>query len=411
MKPKISPVSSLRFRDFRLLWFGLLVSRIGSEMQVVAVSWQTYLLTGSPVSLGLIGLSRFLPVLFFSLIGGIAADRYDRRKIMLVSQIAMACFSLILAFTTWQGTITTAIIYLMIAANSLAGVFDTPARQSIVPLLVPKNEFVNAISLNTTMWHTAIVLGPSIAGFAIASLGIGSVYFINAVTFLASIIALVLMQKGGRQTSTRSSFSLSAVTEGLRFVFRTPLILSSMLLDFFATFFSSATVLLPVFAKDILSIGPQGLGILYAAPSLGAITGGLIISSINRLHNQGKLIISSVLLYGLATFLFGFSRHFALSLLLLYLTGFGDVISTIIRNTIRQISTPDHLRGRMVSVNMIFFMGGPQLGEVEAGFLAAAIGTPASVSLGGLGTIIVTILIAYLVPKLRKYHGNEVIIS
>jgi MFS family permease len=298
----------------------------------------------------------------------------------------------------------------MIAANSLAGVFDTPARQSIVPLLVPKEQFVNAVSLNTTMWHTAIVLGPSISGFVIAALGVSIVYAFNSATFLVSFIAIVLMTKVGRETTTRSSFSLASVSEGLRFVFRTPLILSSMLLDFFATFFSSATVLLPIFAKEILSVGPQGLGILYAAPSLGAVTGGLFISSFRHVRNQGKLLISAVLFYGAATFLFGFTRHFALSLILLYLTGMGDVVSTIIRNTIRQMTTPDHLRGRMVSVNMIFFMGGPQLGEVEAGLLAAVVGTPASVAIGGLGTIIATLLIAYLVPKLRKYRGDEIIV-
>lgn len=411
MKSKISPFSAFKIRDFRLLWLGLLISRIGSEMQVVAVSWQVYLLTGSALSLGIIGLARFLPVLFFSLIGGVAADRYDRRKVMLFSQIAMAFFSVVLAITTWNGTVSASVIYLMIAANSLASVFDTPARQSIVPLLVPKKQFVNAISLTTTMWHAAIVLGPTISGFTIASLGIASVYIINAVSFIASIISLLLLKRGGREVATRTSFSLTDITEGLSFVFKTPLMISSMLLDFFATFFSSATVLLPIFAKDILQVGPQGLGILYAAPSIGAISGGLLISSFNKINKQGKLLITGVLIYGLSTFFFGFTRNFLVSLIFLFFTGFGDVISTIIRNTIRQMVTPDYLRGRMVSVNMIFFMGGPQLGEVEAGFLAATVGAPLSVSIGGLGTILITLLIAYFVPKLRKYEGHEVIMS
>ena len=406
-----SPFKALRFRDFRLLWIGLLISRIGSEMQVVAVSWHIYLLTGNPVSLGLIGLSRFVPVLLFSLIGGIAADRYDRRKVMIFAQMAMAFFAAVLFFSDRSGTIDPTVIYLMIAASSLASVFDTPARQSILPLLIPKKEFVNAVSLTTTMWHTAIVLGPTVAGFIIASFGLGSVYAVNAFSFTASIIALILMKKGGQETTTKASFSLSGLTEGLRFVFKTPLIFSSMILDFFATFFSSATVLLPVFAKDILNIGPQGLGFLYAAPSLGAIIGGLLISSYTKVKKQGLLLLLGVFTYGAATFFFGFARNVYLSLIFLFLIGFGDVISTIIRNTIRQMTTPDHLRGRMVSVNMIFFMGGPQLGEVEAGFLAASIGTPASVSLGGLGTIAVTLLIVCLVPKLRKYEGNEVLLS
>lgn len=411
MKPKISPLSSLRFRDFRLLWIGLLISRIGSEMQVVAVAWQTYILTGSALSLGLIGLSRFIPVILFSLVGGITADRYDRRKVMLYSQIAMSAVSLYLAYKTSNGTITANLIYLMIAANSLAGVFDTPARQSIVPLLVPKVQFVSAVSLMTTMWHTAIVLGPTISGFIIASYGVTSVYILNAFSFVVSIFTLLLMKKGGREVETRSSFSLGAVKEGLRFVFKTPLMYSSMLLDFFATFFSSATVLLPIFAKDVLHVGPQGLGFLYAAPSLGAISGGLFMSSFSKVNKQGRLLICGVLIYGLATFLFGFARNFLIALVILYFTGLGDVISTIIRNTIRQMSTPDHLRGRMVSVNMIFFMGGPQLGEVEAGILAASIGAPLSVSIGGLGTIAAVLLITHFVPKLRNYQGHEVILS
>ena len=405
------PFSALRFRDFRLLYTGLLISRIGSEMQVVAVSWQIYILSGNPLSLGLIGLSRFLPVVLFSLIGGIAADRFDRRKVMMVSQIVMTCLSLMLAFTTRSGTITALFIYIMVAANSLAGVFDTPARQSVVPLLVPKKEFVNAVSLSSAIWNMAVVLGPSISGFIIAGIGIDKVYFINAFTFLISIITLLMMKKINKETSTISSLSLSALTEGLRFVFKTPLIYSSMLLDFFATFFSSATVLLPVFAKDILMVGPQGLGILYAAPSLGAITGGLFVSTFPNIKNQGKLLIGSVFFYGAATFLFGFSRNFTVSLIFLYLTGLGDVISSIIRNTIRQLNTPDHLRGRMVAVNMVFFYGGPQLGEAEAGLLAALIGAPLSVAVGGVGTIVVTAVVAYLVPALRKYRRNDVIMS
>lgn len=184
-----------------------------------------------------------------------------------------------------------------------------------------------------------------------------------------------------------------------------------MLLDFFATFFSSATVLLPIFAKDILAVGPKGLGILYAAPALGAVIAGLIVSSLGHLKNQGKILLGAIIIYGMATIFFGISRSFFLSLIFLFLTGVGDVVSTIIRNTIRQLTTPDYLRGRMVSVNMIFFMGGPQLGEAEAGILAAAIGTPASVVVGGIGTIIATLMLAFFIPKLKNYQGNKVVVS
>lgn len=407
MKPRTSPLIALKFRDFRLLWIGLLISRIGSEMQVVAVNWQVYLLTGSALSLGLIGLSRFLPIIFFSLFGGIAADMLNRRKIMLFSQFLMIFVSLVLTVSTFSGRVTPILIYFLIAGNSIASAFDTPARQSLAPSLLPKKYFMNAVSLNTIMWQTAIVLGPSIAGFIIAYFGVGSVYIINIFSFIGVILALIMMKTSGKVENKTAFFSLSSLKEGFAFVLKTPIIYSTMLLDFFATFFSSATVLLPIFAKDILSVGPQGLGFLYAAPSLGAVIAGIIFSSFQHLKNQGKILLVSVFVYGLATILFGMSKSFYLSLLFLFIIGAGDSVSTIIRNTIRQLKTPDYLRGRMVSVNMLFFYGGPQLGEAEAGVVAAMFGAPFSVVLGGLGTIVATAILAVLIPKLRNYHGHD----
>lgn len=403
---KHSPFGVLKFRDFRLLWLGLLISRIGSEMQVVAINWQMYLLTGSALSLGFIGLARFLPVLFLSLLGGMAADLFNRRKVMIAAQIVMTLSTLSLAYITLTHQANPILIYLILAINSTAAAFDTPARQSIVPSLVPPQYFMRAVSLNTIMWQTAIVLGPSICGFIIGFWGVGSIYIINTVSFLAVILALILMHTPKHQIVSNTSFSLKSVKEGMAFVVKTPVIYSTMLLDFFATFFSSATILLPIFAKDILSVGPQGLGLLYAAPSLGAVLSGLVISSLGKLKNQGKILLLAVTFYGFATLLFGLSKSFYLSLIFLFFSGMGDVISTIIRNTIRQLNTPDHLRGRMVSINMIFFMGGPQLGEAEAGILAAAMGTPASVVIGGLGTVIAAGLIGILIPKLRQYQGK-----
>jgi len=402
-----SPFVALGYRDFRLLWIGLLISRIGSEMQVVAMNWQVYLLTGSALSLGLIGLSRFIPVMIFSLPGGIVADRFDRKKIMLVSQVLMIIFSLVLTIATYLGDITPIHIYLLIAASSIASTFDTPARQSVVPYLVPKKHFVNAVSLSTIMWQTAVVLGPSVAGFIIAFYGVVAVYFINTISFIGVIIALLSMSKIRAEISKVTTFSLSSIIEGLNFVRRTPILYSTMLLDFFATFFSSATVLLPIFAKDILAVGPQGLGLLYAAPSVGGILAGFILSSLGHIKHQGKVLIAAVGIYGLATIFFGISKSFYLSLFFLFFTGAGDIISTIIRNTIRQIVTPDYLRGRMVSINMLFFMGGPQLGEVEAGLVAASFGAPISVVIGGIGTLVATAALSLFIPKLIKYRGDE----
>lgn len=405
----MSPFQVLKFRDYRLLWIGLLISRIGSEMQVVAVNWQIYLLTKSALSLGFIGFSRFLPIIFLSLIGGMTADLANRRKIMIAAQLVMTFVSIILAIATFTNHITPILIYVLLALNSAAVAFDTPSRQAILPSLVPKEYFVNAVSLNTIMWQTAVVLGPSLSGFIIAYLGVGSIYIINIFSFLAVLLALLAMKTVKHEVAKTASFTLAAIREGLTFVVRTPIIYSTMLLDFFATFFSSATVLLPIFAKDILAVGPTGLGLLYAAPSAGGVLAGLFVSARGHFKNQGKILLIAVMFYGISTILFGISRSFYLSLFFLFISGASDVVSTVIRNTLRQLNTPDHLRGRMVSINMIFFMGGPQLGEAEAGILAAGVGTPISVIIGGIGTIVAAGILAILIPKLRRYQRSEII--
>ncbi|OGK23150.1 hypothetical protein A3A46_01165 [Candidatus Roizmanbacteria bacterium RIFCSPLOWO2_01_FULL_37_13] len=403
-------LTALKIRDFRLLWVGLLISAIGSSMQIMGVTWHLYNLTHSAFSLALIGLVRFVPLVLFSLIGGIIADIFDRRKIVLMSNLLMTLTALLLAWATYAHVVSPFIIYFVLIINSIASSLDTPARQSFVPQIVPKQHWTNALGLIVVLWQVSLVLGPSIGGFVIAYMGIDFVYFLNFVSFIPLLLALLSIQSVKRTEPTNVSFNLSSIKEGLRFVRNSPMIYSTMLLDFFATFFSSATVLLPIFAQDILLVGPKGLGLLYAAPSVGAIIAGMIFSSFGHIKQQGKILLGSVLLYGLTTVLFGFSKSFYLSLIFLGLTGVGDVVSTIIRNTIRYLSTPDYIRGRMSSINMIFFVGGPQLGELEAGLLAGLLGSPVSVVIGGVGTIIATAFIAFAVPKLRKYQGHELIV-
>ncbi len=411
MKQKLSPFVALQYRDFRLLWLGLFISAIGSEMQVVAVNWHVYLLTKSAFSLGIIGLARFLPLLIFAPFSGIIADMIDRKKLILIAQISMTFFSFILAIMTFTHTISPFIIYVLIALISASLSFDMPARQAIVPSLVPKKHFINAVSLNVTMRQASMVLGPMFGGFIIAFFGVGNVYFINAVSFIGVILAVLAMGPLKHLATKRPLFNWVSLKEGFVFVKNSPMIYSTMLLDFFATFFASATILLPVFAHDILRVGPTGLGFLYAAPAIGAIISGLLISTFGaKLKYQGAILLISVLLYGFSTILFGLSRSFFLSLIFLGLGGVGDMISTVIRNTIRQLITPDHIRGRMIAVNMIFFMGGPQLGELEAGVIAGVFGTPFSVVLGGIGTIFATIIISLKTPQLKKYQGHELMV-
>lgn len=404
---KRTPFIALQFRDFRLLWFGMIASQIAAQMQVVAINWHIYVLTHSAISLGLIGLSGFVPVLCLSLLGGVAADRISRKRLLVAGQSVFALASVALFLTTASHRISPPLILLVVAINAAVSTFNVPSGQSLIPALVPNEYFMNAVSLNTLVEQASTVIGPSIAGFGIAFLGIANVYLTVAAGFTVSVVTLLAIQIPEQTREQAVTVSLRSILEGIAFVRRSPLIYSTMLLDFFATFFSSATVLLPIFAAHVLNTGARGLGILYAAPSVGAIVAGVIVASHHNPRRQGPLLIGAILVYGLATIGFGLSHIFLISLGFLAFVGAGDVVSTIIRNTIRQLSTPDSLRGRMVSINMIFFTGGPQLGETEAGLLASAVGVPASVVIGGVGTIVATLVIAACVPLLRRYQGVE----
>lgn len=398
-----SVFTPLKIPAFRWYFFGYLFYRIAAEMQVVAVIWHLYQLTGSPLSLGMVGLARFVPVILGAIPAGYLADHYNRRTIMMGSQVLMTCASLALLILTATGSVTTILIYFLISLSSLATTIDTPARHALVPHLVPDPLLSRAISLSTILWQSAIVIGPAIAGLSLGLVGIPSTYLLIGACFVASIGVLSFLSYSHTAREKPTGFSLAAVSEGFRFVFRTPILLGSALLDFFATFFSSATVLLPVFAAEILHTGPTGLGFLYAASSLGSVSAGLCMPLLDFIRQRGKLLLAAVFVYGGATIGFGLTQTFAAAFFFLFLAGAGDSISTILRNTIRQTVTPDHLRGRTVAANMLFFMGGPQLGELEGGLAAAALGTATSIVFGGVGTIVAVLVVAWSIPVLRRY--------
>jgi MFS family permease len=400
---KRSLFALLKNRDYVLLQIGIFISRTGSFMQDVAVNWQIYQLTKSPLSLGIVGLAKFLPVLLLSMISGIAADVFNRKKIIFLVQFFSIINSLALALLTITGRITPMLIYILVGLEAGFASFETPARQAMLPNLVKREDFPMAVNINNLLYSSTNFIGPAISGFIIAYSGVTSIYFINSVSFLAVIIVLVLMSPLKRTFDDKIELSLKSITEGIRFVINTPLIFSSMMIDFVATFFASASTLMPIFAVDILKVGPKGLGLLYAAPSIGAVAAGFVFPLINRIKNKGKILIASVCFYGLNTVLFSLSRNFYLSLFFIALSGSGDLISAVVRNVIRQLNTPDHLRGRMTAVNMVFYIGGPQLGETEAGIAAHFMGTPLSVAFGGIATIIATIYISLKTPKLLNY--------
>ncbi len=409
MTSNFSPFITLKIPVFRNFLFGTFISEIGNQMQIVAVAWQIYELTRNPASLGLIGLANFLPILFFSLVGGLIADKTDRKQLLILSHSILSVIAFILFFLSLAHLINPWIIYFILVLNSIASSFSSPARQAVLPNLVPKHHFMNAVSLHSLQYQSATMIGPAIAGFLIAGFGVGSVYLFNAISFLVFIVCVLTIRIPLNLKKEEIEFSVSSILDGIKFVASTPILYSTMILDFLATFFGTATILMPIFAKDILHVGPMGLGLLYSAPAIGAVGAGLILSFFHhhQLKNQGKIIIISVIFYGAATIGFGLSKILPLSIFFLIMVGFWDMVSSVIRNTIRQLITPDHLRGRMTSIMRIFFQGGPQLGEIEAGLLAAAVGGPVSMVIGGLGTVLITSALTYLSPKLRRYQGKE----
>ena len=403
--PKQTPLVAFQYRDFRLLWLGQLISGAGTQMQFVAVNYHIYELTGSPIALGLIGLFRVIPIVLFSLLGGVVVDAVDRRKLLFITQTFMMLTAMALGWLSDSGHITPWAIYALTSLGAAAVAFDNPARQSLLPSLVPRKHFANAVSLNTIAWQGANIAGPALAGIVIERVGIGATYWANGVSFLAVIVALLLMRIRVVHGEKRE-VSLGALREGLAFVFGQPLIRATMLLDFIATFFGAANQLLPIFAKDILGLGAQGLGLLSSASAVGAVAMSSGLSFIPRLRRQGPLLLVAVSLYGVAIAVFGLSRSFWLSFAALAVSGAADILSTVIRQTVRQLVTPDRLRGRMLSVNMIFVMGGPQLGELEAGLAAALVGAPLSVALGGLACLVAVLWVAFTSPRLREYDAE-----
>jgi MFS family permease len=407
-------IVALRHRNFRLLWIGLLVSMTGSLMQNVALLWHVSLLVPAErkaLALGFVGLARIVPILFLALASGVVADAWDRRRLMLGTQTAAMLVSVALALLAFQGVSEVWPIYVLAAVGGMVSVFDLPARHALVPTLVPREHLPNAITLNTIMFQTASVLGPALGGALIASTGVAWAYIGNAISFAFVLLALLRMRdvpgRAAPEGNGSEEISLRAALEGLRFVFRAPLIRSTMLLDFFATFFSSATALLPIFAQDILQVGPAGYGWLFAAPAVGALlTSAVLVQVVDRIQQRGPVLLWAVAIYGVATVAFGLSRSFWLTFIALALTGVTDTISVVIRNLVRQLETPDRLRGRMTGINMIFFVGGPQLGEFEAGAVAQWFGAPLSVVSGGIACLLATGWVTVSTPTLRNY-GKE----
>ena len=399
---------ALKHRRFFYLWLGLLISVAGTQMQIWAIFWHIRELSDKPIALGGVGLARILPVIIFSLIGGAVADSLNRTRILFFTQSAAALLAIALGLLTQFGHITIWHIYAITAIQAVAIAFDGPARQALVPNLVPPKDLPNAFSMTSIAFQTGAIIGPALTGFTIAYAGQQAVYYVNGVSFLAVIIALILIGDVPQKTSEAGKIvSWTAIREGIHFILSKEIIISTMMLDFVATFFASANTLMPIVARDILNVGVVEYGWLSAAQSVGAVLAALVVSQIPEIRKQGPVFLGCVIVFGAATVLFGMSNSVILAWCALVVTGAADAVSTIIRNTIRQLQTPDHIRGRMTSINQIFFQGGPQLGEVEAGAVAQLFGAPAAIISGGIACVLGMSLIVRKWPALLTYNGDE----
>jgi MFS family permease len=386
-------VSPLRHRDFRLFWVGQLLSSIGSQFTTVAIAWQIYELTNSPLQIGLIGLVGAVPQVAMLLFGGLLADSMNRHRLMIGTQIGLFAVSAALAWITAAGKTSALTLYCVTVLLALLNSLEGPARHSLVANLVPPKDLTRATALYSSQRYVAVIAGPALAGFVLALLGPAACYGIDALSWLVMLFSLLMIRLQLPAAGGWRNVSLASLSTGWSFVVTHAVIFPLLLVDFAANFFGSVRALLPIYARDILVVGPQGLGLLYAATAVGSLAGAVGFGVVGRVRHAGRW--------------FAHSQTLWISVALLVTSGIGDTTSAVLRATINQLATPDRLRGRMASINSIFTNSGPQLGQFEAGAVAALLGAEMSVSLGGLVILFLVALTAIVFPNVRKFTISE----
>jgi MFS family permease len=394
------PYAALRFGDFRLLLTGRFITSFGNEMLTFAIAWELWLRTNSAFALGLVGLVQVIPVIVLSLPAGHFADQHNRRRIVLFAQLSTALCSLGLAFLSYtHGSL--ALIYLCLFGIGVARAFNDPASSTLVPETVPAHLFASAATWNSSTWQFASIVGPAIAGLTVAFAGnVTVIYVFNALGAVTFSILLGMI-RGKPLPLAPKSATWDSLKEGFRFMRDTKIILAAITLDMFAVLFGGAVALLPIYATDILKVGPQGLGIMRAAPSIGALLMAFALAHLPPMKNAGRTLLLAVAGFGVATIIFGLSEWFWLSVLMLALLGGLDNISVVIRGTLLLTHTPDEMRGRISAVNSVFIGISNELGSFESGFAAALFGPIIAVVGGGVITILVVLLTAQIFPQIR----------
>ena len=404
--PRHDPYAALRIPNFRWFVASLMAMTVATQIQAVVVAWQIYELTHDPLSLGLIGLAEAVPFIGVALFAGHVADRVNRRRVSLIALAALLlCSVALLAFSLSPGVVTASRIwpiYVVIFLSGIARSFLQPARSALGAELVPRDLYPNAVTWRSSTWQFATVVGPAIGGLVYGFGSAPAAYGLDAAIMAIAVLSLAAMRHSPKPSAAATESFLESLTTGIRFVRGQPVILGALSLDLFSVLFGGAVALLPVFAAEILHVGPEGLGVLRAAPALGAVLMSVVMAHLPPLRQAGRTLLISVALFGLTMIGFGLSRNFLLSTALLAASGMADTVSVVIRSTLLQVLTPDHLLGRVSSVNAIFIGSSNEIGAFESGVAARLLGTVPAVVLGGLATLVVVAVTAVKVPGLRR---------
>jgi hypothetical protein len=397
--------AAFEHRDFSRFQGARVLSVLGVQMQNVAIGWQIYAITGRPMDLAWVGLSQFLPAACLSLAAGHVADRFDRRAVLIACHAAAAALSAVLWALARHGGTGVAPIYAVLGGIGTARAFAGPAGQSIVPTLVPVEDFGNAVAWGSSLWQAATVIGPTIGGIAFAVTGRAETVYALAACGSAGALALIAAMKPTAGVRTPEPATLRSLFAGVRYVAGNQLVLGSISLDLFAVLLGGATALLPVYARDVLHLGPWALGVLRSAPAIGGAGMGIALALRPIKRRAGTKMLACVALFGVATVVFAISRNFFLSLAALVVVGAADMVSVFVRSALVQLATPDAMRGRVSAVNMVFVGASNELGEFESGLTAQWLGVVPSVVLGGIGTVAVVAIWAWRFPALRRIDG------
>ena len=385
--------------SFLRFWAGRVAGTMGNQMVQVAVGWQMYDLTHSAWNLGLVGLFQFVPALALALVSGHVADRYDRRHIVSLALTLQLAAALLLLLATHEHWISRDLILGVSLLLGVARSFQMTAQQALTPLLVPPSILARAMAFSSSGNQAAIIAGPAVGGFLYAA-GAGVVYAVCAALFVLGA-GLVWSARYDHKPAPRAPVTMDTLLAGVRFIRAKPVVLGAISLDLFAVLLGGATALLPIYARDILHVGPEGLGLLRGAPAIGALLMSLVLARWTIRSRAGAILFSCVAVFGLTTIVFGLSQWFWLSMVALFINGAVDMVSVVVRQTLVQLDTPDEMRGRVSAVNSIFIGASNQLGEFESGATAALFGPVGAVVLGGVGTLVVVGLWTRWFPELR----------